>query len=425
MLKDRALALLVGDILAVAASFWIMVLIRFAPYANGSFVRTQARVFVPIFTLWFVLFFIFELYNLRRINPNPRNIGRLALAIGTSTVVSIILFYLFPNNGITPKTNLLIIAVSSFALLVLWRRAFYKLFASLYRQHIAVIGHGETVTHLLEDLARNPHIGTVVFHQDTYTKETAIPPVHLVITDGLPLETLLLLRNTIGAQTLSLSGAYEELFGKIPLSLINDTQAITLLNRQPSIGGQRLGRLFEILIAYLILLLASPFLLIAIIAIALEDGRPFFYRQIRTGKNGKQFNILKLRSMRTDAEKNGAQWATQNDNRTTRVGKIIRKLHLDEIPQMWNIIRGDIALVGPRPERPEIVRDLETQIPYYNLRHSVRPGFTGWAQIKFRYARTVLDSKEKLEYDLYYIAHKNPLLDLGILLKTVQIIFTH
>jgi lipopolysaccharide/colanic/teichoic acid biosynthesis glycosyltransferase len=129
--------------------------------------------------------------------------------------------------------------------------------------------------------------------------------------------------------------------------------------------------------------------------------------------------------MRKDAEKDGAQWAAHNDSRVTRVGAILRKTHIDEIPQLWNIIKGDLALVGPRPERPEFVEKLKQEIPYYFLRHIVKPGFTGWAQIKYRYARTVDDSREKFEYDLYYIKNRSLLLDLGIVVKTVQIIFTH
>lgn len=425
MTKDRATVLLVGDIVSLALSFLGMVLLRFDPLSQESFITAQARIFVPLFLLWLVVFFIFELYNLRRINPTPRTVGILALAITTSSILSIIFFYLFTVQGITPKTNLLIISIFSFILIVGWRRLFYKLFASRYRQRIAVIGNGEAFSHLIEDLNQNPHIGTIVFQSDHYNKNEILPPVHLVIADGLSLEELLELRNTTGAQTLSLSGAYEELFGKIPLSLMNEFRAVALLTTTRQSGGAVIGRIIECLVAGSILIITSPFLFIAMIAILIEDGRPIIYRQSRVGKNGRHFNIIKLRSMSIDAEKNGAQWAQQHDPRITRVGKILRKTHIDEVPQMWNIIRGDIALVGPRPERPELVGELEKQIPYYVIRHSIKPGFTGWAQIKFRYARTILDSKEKLEYDLYYIAHKNPLFDLGIILKTVQIIFTH
>ncbi|MEZ4114028.1 MAG: sugar transferase [Candidatus Paceibacterota bacterium] len=149
------------------------------------------------------------------------------------------------------------------------------------------------------------------------------------------------------------------------------------------------------------------------------------YKQKRVGKDSEHFLIWKLQSMKQNAEKNGAVWAEEKDSRITRFGKILRKLHIDEIPQMINVLKGDINLVGPRPERPEFVEKLEKEIPYYFLRHSITPGFTGWAQIKYRYARTVDDSQDKFEYDLYYLKNRNVFLDFGIIIKTIQIIFTH
>jgi len=424
MTKDRKTVLLLGDILALALGFATMVAIRFSG-AYSEFIGVQARLFFLLFILWLVIFFIFDLYNLRRVNPNPRNIGTLAIAIATCTLISGILFYLFPIGGITPKTNLAIVAVGAFIFLVLWRRLFYRLFASRYVQHIAVIGSGPAVDHLLLDLKNNPHIGTVVSIHPTFDASTTLPRVHLVIADNVNLQGLMNITEQTGAEVLSLSGAYEELFGKIPLSLMTEERAIGIITKQHQVAYRLVGRVAECIIATLILIVSLPFLLLAIIAILIEDGGPVIYRQERVGKLGKVFTILKLRNMVKNAEAHGAQWAVKNDPRSTNVGRVLRKLHIDEIPQMINILRGDIALIGPRPERPEFVSQLEKQIPYYFLRHSSKPGFTGWAQIKFRYARTILDSQEKFEYDLYYLAKKNPLFDLGILLKTIQIIFTH
>ncbi len=183
--------------------------------------------------------------------------------------------------------------------------------------------------------------------------------------------------------------------------------------------------MLEIIFAAVVLLISLPFTLVASVSILIEDGGPIFYTHYRVGLRGKKFKIIKLRSMKKNAEQNGAQWADKDDSRITRVGKIIRTTHIDEIPQMWNVLRGDIALVGPRPERPEFVSELEKEIPYYFLRQTIKPGFTGWAQIMFRYARSVMDSQQKFEYDLYYVKNRNFFLDIGILLKTVQIIFTH
>lgn len=165
-------------------------------------------------------------------------------------------------------------------------------------------------------------------------------------------------------------------------------------------------------------------MLITALLIKLDEGlkAPIFYLQERVGLDGQAFNIYKFRSMRLDAEKDGAQMAQLNDDRTTKIGKFIRKYRIDELPQIYNVIKGDMGFVGPRPERPEFVQQLIKNIPYYNERHNVKPGLTGWAQLKYPYGSTEKDSLEKLKYDLYYIKHRSFLLDLLILIRTVEIV---
>ncbi|GAA6204844.1 TIGR03013 family XrtA/PEP-CTERM system glycosyltransferase [Thalassotalea sp. SU-HH00458] len=182
--------------------------------------------------------------------------------------------------------------------------------------------------------------------------------------------------------------------------------------------------LFNASIAFFLFLLTWPVMLITAILIKLDEGikAPIFYLQERVGLDGQAFNIYKFRSMRIDAEKNGAQMATENDDRTTKIGKFIRKYRVDELPQIYNVMRGDMGFVGPRPERPEFVQQLIKTIPYYNERHNVKPGLTGWAQLKYPYGSTEEDSLEKLKYDLYYIKHRSFMLDLLILIRTVEIV---
>jgi sugar transferase (PEP-CTERM system associated) len=179
-------------------------------------------------------------------------------------------------------------------------------------------------------------------------------------------------------------------------------------------------------LAILMLIPTLPIMMITALAIYLDDGRrtgaSVFYRQVRIGIDGKPFHILKFRSMRPDAEKNGARWAQENDDRVTKIGAFIRKYRIDELPQLFNIIRGDMGFVGPRPERPEFVDQLIKQIPYYSQRHNVKPGLTGWAQLKYPYGSTAEDAQEKLKFDLYYIKHRTLLLDLIILIRTVEIV---
>jgi len=183
--------------------------------------------------------------------------------------------------------------------------------------------------------------------------------------------------------------------------------------------------IFNAAMALLLLLLTWPVMLITILVIKLSDGfnAPVFYKQERVGLDGEPFNIFKFRSMHLDAEKHGAQMASENDNRVTKVGQFIRKFRIDELPQIWNILHGQMGFVGPRPERPEFVQQLIKNIPYYNERHNVKPGLSGWAQLKYPYGSTEADSLEKLKYDLYYIKHRSFLLDLLILIRTVEIVF--
>ena len=181
---------------------------------------------------------------------------------------------------------------------------------------------------------------------------------------------------------------------------------------------------FNASMGFILLIMTWPVMLITSILIKLDEGMkaPIFYFQERVGLDGQAFNIVKFRSMRIDAEKNGAQMASENDDRTTKIGKFIRKYRIDELPQIYNVMRGDMGFVGPRPERPEFVQQLIKNIPYYNERHNVKPGLTGWAQLKYPYGATEEDSLEKLKYDLYYIKHRSFMLDLLILIRTVEIV---
>ncbi len=217
---------------------------------------------------------------------------------------------------------------------------------------------------------------------------------------------------------------YEENWQKIPLYYIG-SRWFMLSSGFQLLGNpirQRLKRLMDVFLSLVLLILASPLMLLFFFLIPLESPGSAIYRQTRTGRDGKLFTILKFRSMRQDAEKNGAQWAEKNDTRITKLGYFIRKTRIDELPQLFNILEGSMSFVGPRPERPEFNENLEKQIPYYNLRHIVQPGLTGWAQVLYPYGSSIEDAKEKLQYDLYYIKKYSMLLDLTIVLKTIQVV---
>jgi lipopolysaccharide/colanic/teichoic acid biosynthesis glycosyltransferase len=215
---------------------------------------------------------------------------------------------------------------------------------------------------------------------------------------------------------------YEQLLGRVPISLLQSDWVLrSFVDEAHTSGMYDLGkRLLDIIGAVVGLIFMVALLPIIGLATLLDSGWPLFFTQVRTGKNNRPYKIIKFRTMRQDAEKDGiARMATENDDRVTRVGRIMRKSHLDELPQFLNVLKGEMSLVGPRAERPELIEQLQTRIPFYRARLFVKPGLTGWAQVNFHYASTVEDTAVKLEYDLYYIKHRNLLLDFTILTRTV------
>jgi sugar transferase (PEP-CTERM system associated) len=228
-----------------------------------------------------------------------------------------------------------------------------------------------------------------------------------------------------GLEISELATFLERETGKVYLDAVNPSWIIFGGGFKASSFQQGLERAFDIVASLLLLGLASPLMLFTAAAIRIEDGlrAPVLYRQLRVGQFGVPFGVLKFRSMRTDAEQDGqARWAVSNDPRVTRVGAFIRKTRLDELPQLWNVLRGDMSFVGPRPERPEFVSQLEQSIPYYRERHAVKPGITGWAQLCYPYGSSERDALEKLQYDLYYVKNRGLIFDIVILLQTVEVV---
>lgn len=217
---------------------------------------------------------------------------------------------------------------------------------------------------------------------------------------------------------------YESLWYKLPADLLHDNWFVfsTGFNLLPNGLNTRFKRLFDLVITSVLLLVLSPLMLLVAIAIRLESPGSVFYSQVRTGLNGKTFRVHKFRSMRQDAEKLGAQWAQERDPRITRVGYWLRLSRIDELPQLWNVLKGEMSLIGPRPERPEFDAKLNEAIPYYNMRYLVKPGITGWAQVLYPYGASVEDAYEKLAYDLYYIKNYSLLLDIAIVFKTIRVV---
>ncbi|HEY5712659.1 MAG TPA: TIGR03013 family XrtA/PEP-CTERM system glycosyltransferase [Allosphingosinicella sp.] len=241
--------------------------------------------------------------------------------------------------------------------------------------------------------------------------------------NALPLNDLLRIKTT-GVHVHDFSSFLERETGRVDLDSLNPSW---LIFSDGFSAGRRLSgiakRLFDVTVSLAILVLTAPLVLAAALLVKLESRGPALFRQRRVGLYGETFNVIKIRSMRVDAEVGGkAVWAQKDDPRVTRIGRILRKLRIDELPQAWSVLKGEMSFVGPRPERPQFVADLEARLPYYAERHVVKPGITGWAQINYPYGASIEDSREKLEYDLYYAKNYSPFLDLLILLQTARVI---
>ena len=359
------------------------------------------------------------------------------MALLCSFGVGILLFYFVPIFGISPKINLVIQTVGFGVFSFIFRRIIYILFSKAITQPTIFIGDSPSISELKKEIENNPQSGLQIIG---YFKN-----INEINLDLNKLKNLIIIldkdtktqnQNILdfyrkGIKIIDTAKAYEKYLYKIPVEYIDISFMIDNIETKKDRLYSFITFVINKIFAILILIVTSPLLLIAIMAKLIEDGRPIFIKQKRVGLNGKVFDLYKLRSMIVlspdgSAENGSPVWATgASDNRVTPVGKVTRKLHIDEIPQVINILKGDISLVGPRPERPEFVDLLNKEIPYYSFRHIIRPGFTGWAQIKYRYANTVDSSREKFEYDLYYIKNRNIFIDFGIIMRTIQIIFTH
>jgi sugar transferase (PEP-CTERM system associated) len=240
--------------------------------------------------------------------------------------------------------------------------------------------------------------------------------------NGFPIAELLHCKFA-GIDVIDLLTFLERETGRVTVDLVNPSWLIFSEGFRVTARTDLVARLLDVTAALVLLILGAPFMLVAAVAILIEDGQPVLYRQKRVGFLGKQFTVYKFRSMIKDAEADGTpQWAGTQDDRVTRTGRLIRKLRIDELPQLFNVLRGDMSLVGPRPERPEFVARLSATIPYYHERHVVKPGLTGWAQLSYPYGSSDRDALEKLQFDLYYIKHKSLIFNLMVLLQTAEVI---
>jgi len=442
------IALLLGDIVLSYACFLLSAailqgdMVSFFLFEEDGF----RNITIVVATIILSLYFQSGYSDFRRVNK-AELLQQQLMAVGATLIVQALGAYV-NRNLMLSRTLILIAATQVLLLLPLWRLlCVSRLRETLGVRRILFLGADESGVDLASRLIRRPELGMgcVGFVDNRHEKGSLLAgmPVlgpiselrsivaesradEIVVNlaerrNAMPVDVLLDLRFA-GIRIVEPPTLHEEAFGRVPARSLRPSQLIFASELGPQPWILQLQTIYSFLIALVGLVLSSPIMILVALAVKLTSPGPALFRQKRVGLNGKSFEILKFRSMGVDAEAStGAVWATRNDPRVTSIGAFLRKTRLDELPQIFNVLRGDMSVVGPRPERPEFVSVLSEQIPFYRQRHVVKPGVTGWAQINYKYGDTIEDTIVKLEYDLYYIKNLAPSLDLYIILDTLKV----
>ena len=449
----RTLVLLIGEALIVWTSLllgaWIILRedCYLVLWVEGGFINI-----LVLTALVLLCSHCFDLYDTARLNPKGELYVRLLLVLGVVAFVLAIVSYIRPSlllGALHPEHTPYRSGSSALGLLILtfaifgWRIGYgWLVRLPMLVERVYVVGSGERARRLVQGLRQNPesgveiaswtgklegaitresvaeHLMEMVKKQNVHRVIVAMPDRSMPDRRGtIPMKELLELRMQ-GIKIEEATSWLEKMSGKIEVENLYPSWLVfgEGFRRSPLVR-----RVLSVVISLLGLILTLPLLPLIMLAIRLDSEGPVFYTQTRMGKGGRLFKVVKFRTMRHDAEAaNGPQWASNDDPRVTRVGKLLRTTRLDEIPQMWCVLKGDMAFVGPRPERPEMIELYCKDIPYYGVRHMVRPGITGWAQVNYKYSSSVADAREKLQYDLFYIKNVSIGLDFLIMFQTIK-----
>jgi exopolysaccharide biosynthesis polyprenyl glycosylphosphotransferase len=456
-LSERRILLMLGDLgmmsLALLAALWLRL-----PGLSEAY-GTSARLFVLKLHWWLVLWGVWMLvsitadcYDLQRASSGRGAIQAAACALATSALYFVVPFLSAPLTS--SRLTWFLFALLATLGVVAWRVGYATLGSQpTFTRRALIVGAGcsgcalaETIRRIAgasgvelvgfvddnpalqeQEIAGRPVLGT---SQDleALAEQLEVDQIVVAIADphriGPDLQQALVRCWKRGLSTLPMSLCFEDLTGSIPVEHIGQN-LFALVDQQDKALRRAwcaVRRVVDVVAGAVGLLVLAPLVPLIGLAIWLDGPGPIFYRQQRVGRGGRTFWLTKFRSMVPDAESQGAQWARAHDERVTRVGRFLRKTRLDELPQLWNVLVGDMSLIGPRPERPEFVQQLESQLPYYAIRHAIKPGLTGWAQVRYRYGNSVEDARIKLQYDLHYVKCRGPVLDLLILLHTLRVV---
>ncbi|WP_082048155.1 TIGR03013 family XrtA/PEP-CTERM system glycosyltransferase [Geoalkalibacter ferrihydriticus] len=405
----------------------------------------RVHVGVRFFQLTPLCGFFVELYNHERELSKTEIAVRISISITLGFFVLSALYYIFPD--ILVGRGILLMALGLFGIgQFVWHHCHGLLlsFPGL-AQRIVILGNGslgKKIEEIMPSVRHNYVFAgyirpgnealsvpdtSVVGSSDEIFETVKRTKAHKIIVSLAERRGVLPVREILrcklsGVEVIDALNFYEQLTGKLLVENINPSWFIFSNGFRVTRFIRCYKRVLDVLFSLTGIILAAPLMPVVALAIKLDSRGPVFFRQNRVGQGEKEFMLFKFRTMTQDAEKNGAVWAQQNDPRVTRVGNFLRKTRIDEIPQLFNVLKGDMSFVGPRPERPEFVQMLEEKIPYYSKRHFVKPGVTGWAQVKYPYGASVEDSLEKLRYDLYYIKNLSILMDILIVMETIKVV---
>jgi exopolysaccharide biosynthesis polyprenyl glycosylphosphotransferase len=447
---ERRVVLLVGDFLAALLSLGVALLMwamrdSFFGVSVAFLERRAPDWYYLLPFAWLLL--LIELYEPRRAGSRRETVQGIATATLIGSVFYLFLYFYYPPRTL-PRLGVAGFFIAASLLTLIWRMVYIRIFTRPeFMRRVLLVGGGETGRELLKitnELWPPPFYLVGILDDDPkksgaqienarvlgnsdnlldIVAEQNVSDIIVAITGQMQgrLFQALLDAHERGVDITRMPRVYEELLGRVPIRLLEADWILRSFVDEARVSGfyELIKRLIDIiggLAGSLLFLLAFPFVSLAIL---LDNGLPVFYTQVRSGRGGQLYKILKFRTMVTSAEADGQpKWAKEVDERATRVGRFLRKSHLDELPQFINVLRGEMSLVGPRAERPELVTMFQKHVPFYRARLLVKPGITGWAQINFGYASTIEETITKLEYDLYYIKHRNPLMDIIILLRT-------
>jgi len=450
-MKTKKIILLIGDLIILYVSLAIALTVRYKGFDFNIF---QAH-FIPfsiIYLFWIIVFYIHNLYELDIAKNNIAFSSALIRALIIGGLISIAFFYIIPGfviASITPKTNLFLNIVFFVFLFYGWRYLFNLLAGSLkLKTNVAIIGYNPQAIELAKELIKNPQLGyklKLIIENHEEVDRTELPEIKVLqgfknlreILQQEKISVAIVTPEVYKSQGLiqnlfecikykidfvNLPEFYEDITKKVPLAAITQVWFLENISQERKQSYETFKRLFDFVFGFILLIASFPFWPLIATIIKLESRGKIFYTQTRIGQGGKPFTMIKFRSMVKDAEKDGPKMTAEKDIRITKFGNFSRKTRLDEIPQLWNIIKGDMSFVGPRAERPEFHQELKIHIPFYQERYLIKPGLSGWAQIKYGYGSSVEDNFEKVQYDLYYIKNRSFIFDLSIILKTINII---